>query len=504
MPGCRLAGPGDISMTEEQKTENKKEDEKKAPLPEEKSSKTRHSVTIQGKTLNYSVTAGTILLKEEDQEEGEKAKASVFYVAYELEGEHEPEKRPITFSFNGGPGSSSVWMHLGLLGPKRVLMDEEGKPYPPPSRLVDNEYTLLESSDLVFIDPVSTGYSRAVPKEKPEQFHNVKKDIESVGDFIRLWTTRSQRWASPKYLIGESYGTTRAAGLAQYLHQRHGMYLNGIMFVSSILDFMTDSFDPGNDLPYILFLPTYAATAWYHKKLDSDLQADLQKTLKEVEEFALGEYTLAMMKGCRLEGEERARIRKKLARYSGLSEDYLERSNLRINIHRFCKELRRDEGLVVGRLDSRYTGFDRDAAGEYYELDPSHTASLGAYSGAMNDYLRRSLEFDLDVPYEILTSLYQTWKYDTFQNQYVNTAEHLRKGFQYHPGLKVIVLNGYFDLATPYLATQYTFDHIELPPEQRKNISMKYYEAGHMMYLHIPSLKQLKKDLEEFIRSSQA
>ena len=364
-------------MTEDNKKENEKTDEKKAPLPEEKTSITQHSITIHGRTLNYTVTAGTILLKEEDQEEGEKAKASVFYVAYELEGDHDPEERPITFSFNGGPGSSSVWMHLGLLGPKRVRMDEKGKPYPPPYKLVDNKHTLLESSDLVFIDPVSTGYSRAVPREKPEQFHNVKKDIESVGDFIRLWTTRCKRWASPKFLIGESYGTTRAAGLAQYLHQRHGMYLNGIMLVSSILDFMTDSFDPGNDLPYILFLPTYAATAWYHNKLDTDLQANLQKTLKEVEEFAMGEYTLAMMKGYRLKGEERAKIRKKLARYSGLSEDYLERSNLRINIHRFCKELLRDEGLVVGRLDSRYTGFDRDSAGEFYELDPQPHGQSG-------------------------------------------------------------------------------------------------------------------------------
>lgn len=487
---------------EDNRKDEKKAEEAPAKLPEEKTSQTHHSIKIDGQTLNYTVTTGTMILKEENVEEGEKAKASIFYIAYTMDGDHKPAERPITFSFNGGPGSSSVWMHLGLLGPKRVLMDPEGKPYPPPYQLVDNEYSLLPKTDLIFIDPVSTGYSRTVPKEKPEQFHNIQKDIESVGEFIRLWTTRNQRWASPKFIIGESYGTTRAGGLAEFLQGRYGMYLNGIMLVSSILNFMTDGFDPGNDLPYILFLPTYTATAWYHKKLDADLQENLNKTLAEVESFAMGEYTLALMKGNKLQGQERNMIIEKLARYTGLSQKYIDQTNLRINIFRFCKELRRDEGVTIGRLDSRYTGFDRDDAGENWESDPSYNAILGAYASTMYDYLRRDLKFELDLHYEILSNLYETWKYDTYENKYVNTAEQLRKAFSLNPALKVIVCNGYFDLATPYFATTYTFDHIEIPAELQKNIQMTYYESGHMMYVRLESLAGVSKDLSDFIDKS--
>lgn len=390
-------------------------------------------------------------------------------------------------------------MHLGLVGPKRVLMTEEGEPVGPPHKLVDNEFSLFDVTDLVFIDPVSTGYSRTVPKEKPDQFHSVRKDIESVGEFIRIWTTRNQRWTSPKFLIGESYGTTRAAGLAGYLHQRHGMYLNGIMFVSSILNFMTAKFDEGNDLPFILFLPSYTATAWYHHKLPADLQEDLEKAVAEAREFAMNDYALALMKGNDLKGEEKQHIVEKLVRLTGLSKDYIEQTNLRINIHRFCKELLRDEGLTIGRLDSRYKGFDTDSVGEFHEVDPSYSAILGPYTATMYDYLRRDLEYETDLPYEILKSLYETWKYESYQNHYVNTAADLRRGFQLHPGLKAIVCNGYYDLATPFLATEYTYKHIPLPEMQQANIKMTYYPAGHMMYLHLPSLEKVSKDLHDFI-----
>ena len=383
-------------------------------------------------------------------------------------------------------------------------MDNGDKPSPPPYQLVDNEFTLFEKTDLVFIDPVSTGYSRAVPKEEPDQFHNVKKDIESVGDFIRLWTTRRRRWGSPKFLIGESYGTTRAAGLAEYLHRRHGMYLNGVMLVSAILNFLTAEFDPGNDLPFILFLPTYTASAWYHNRLSARLQKNLQQTLQEVKQFAMGEYTLALMKGNQLEGEERTNILRKLSEYTGLPEVYIERTNLRVNIHRFCKELLRDQNITIGRLDSRYTGFDRDSAGEFDEIDPSYAAILGPYSSAMYDYLSRVLEFEHDIPYEIISTIGETWKYEPFNNKYVNTGEYLRKAFQLHPDLKVIICNGFYDLATPFLATEYTFAHIELPIALQNNIKMKYYEAGHMMYLHGPSLAALNRDLEEFIENATA
>jgi len=486
---------------EKNKTENNSNGEKPpSQTIEETTSQTHHTITINGEKLNYTVTTGTIILKEEDVEEGEKQKASIFYIAYIKDDAS--DDRPVTFSFNGGPGSSSVWLHLGLVGPKRVLMDDEGMPIGPPYKLIDNEFTLFDKTDLVFIDPVSTGYSRTVPKEKPDQFHTVKNDIESVGEFIRIWTTRNKRWISPKFLIGESYGTTRAAGLAGYLHQRHGMYLNGIMFISTILNFLTARFNEGNDLPFILFLPSYTATAWYHQKLPQDLQEDLGKAIQEAREFAMKDYTLVLMKGNALVGDERKHIIDKLSRLTGLSKSYIEGTNLRINIHRFCKELLRDEKVTIGRLDSRYKGFDVDAVGETHEFDPSYAAILGPYTATMYDYLRRDLEYETDLPYEILKSLYQSWKFENYQNQYVNTAQDLRRGFQLHPNLQVIVCNGYFDLATPFLATEYTFKHIPLPKAQQDRIKMTYYPSGHMIYLHQPSLAQLSKDLHAFLEEA--
>ncbi|MCK4832749.1 MAG: hypothetical protein KAS81_08265, partial [Anaerolineales bacterium] len=457
----------------------------------------------------YRATAGRIILKEEEDKEkehAEKAKASIFFVAYVRDDLDDASHRPVTFAFNGGPGSSSVWLHLGLLGPRRVLMDPRNdssdariKPPPPPCRLVDNAQSLLDVTDLVFIDPVSTGYSRAVAGEKPDQFHDFKKDIESVGDFIRLYTSRFQRWSSPKYLIGESYGTTRAAGLAGYLQERHGMYLNGIMLVSSILNFQSARFDPGNDLPYILFLPTYTATAWYHKRLPADLQKNLPQTLARAEAFAEGEYTLALMKGSALPEEERKEIGQKLARLTGLSSEYIEQTNLRIRDDRFVKELLRDQRRTVGRLDTRFVGVDLDAAGEQTEFDPSYAAIQGPYTAALNDYVRTELGFESDLPYEILTELWRSWKYGEHQNQYVNVAETLRGAMTANPYLQVFVANGYFDLATPYFATRYTFNHLGLDAGLEKNISMAYYPAGHMMYIHQPSLVQLKADLARFV-----
>jgi carboxypeptidase C (cathepsin A) len=365
--------------------------------------------------------------------------------------------------------------------------------------LVDNYFSLLDQTDLVFIDPVSTGYSRVVPGEKPRQYHGFKKDIESVGDFIRLYTTRYNRWASPKFLIGESYGTTRAAGLSGYLQDRHGMYLNGIMLVSAILNFQTARFNPGNDLPYILFLPTYTATAWYHKRLAPDLQKDLQSTLRQAEQFAWGEYASALMKGTTLPGNERQRIVRKLARFTGLSQEYIDRTDLRVEIFRFTKELLRNERRTVGRLDSRFKGIDRDAAGENFEFDPSMANILGPYTAAFNAYVRGELKFESDLPYEILTDRVWPWDYSQFENTYVNVAETLRQAMTVNPFLKVYVASGYYDLATPYFATQYTVNHLGLEESLRGNLRMGYFEAGHMMYIHLPSLEKLKAELDEFI-----
>jgi carboxypeptidase C (cathepsin A) len=489
------------------KDSNEKKNDNLKPELEDTLSVTNHEITINGEKSEYTVTAGTIVLKEEEEKkgeekgeaEGEKPKATIFFIAYTKNDVKNPSQRPLTFSFNGGPGSSSVWLHLGVLGPRRVLMDEIGNPLPPPYKLVNNEFSLLDKTDLVFIDPVSTGYSRAVVGEKPKQFHGFKKDIESVGNFIRLYTTRYNRWLSPKFLIGESYGTTRAAGLSGYLQERHGMYLNGIMLISSILNFQTARFEPGNDIPYILFLPSFTATAWYHRRLDSELQENIQNTLNEVKAFALGEYALALMKSADLTNEERNEIVMKLAHYSGLSEDYIDRTDIRINIHRFTKELLRDERCTVGRLDSRFKGIDRDSAGEYHDYDPSLANIMGPYTATFNDYIRRELEFELDLPYEILTMRVQPWSYAEFENQYLNVAETLRKSMTTNPYLKVFIANGYFDLATPFLATEYTFNQFGLDTSLRENFRMAYYEAGHMMYIHIPSLKKMKDDLSEFI-----
>ncbi len=484
-------------MAKKDKQQSKK-DKTAVKAPKERLSKTHHKVMIDGQEIAYTATAGTLLLKDG----AEKPKASVFYVAYTREGVDEATQRPLTFAFNGGPGSSSVWMHLGVLGPRRVLMADEGNPLPPPCQLVNNESSLLDVTDLVFIDPVSTGYSRPVPGEEAKQFHGVEQDIKSVGEFIRLYLTRAQRWDSPKFLIGESYGTTRSAGLASHLQREMGIYLNGIMLISAVLNFQSILFALGNDLPYILFLPTYAATAWFHKRLPEDLQQmPLRDFLTEVETFAESEYNVALTRCAKLSPEERQAIAQKIARYTGLSAAYVERTNLRIGIQRFVKELLRDERRTVGRFDARFKGIDRDAAGESFDYDPSYAIVLGAYTAALNAYVSTDLKFKSDLPYEILTGNVHPWDYSQYQNQYVNVAESLRQGMTFNPFLKVFVANGYYDLATPYFATEYTFNHLELDATLQDNVSMSYYEAGHMMYLQKTALVQLKADLANFMKA---
>lgn len=486
------------------------EPHKPAPEPADHLVTTRHSVRVGGRELAYTATTGTMVLREEAEKkgehegasDGEKPRATVFFVAYALENAPDAAKRPVTFAFNGGPGSSSVWLHLGALGPRRVVGDEAGHLTRPPYRLTENEHTLLAESDLVFIDPVSTGFSRPVSGEKARDFHTFKKDIASVGDFIRLWCTRYRRWPSPKFLAGESYGTTRAAGLAEYLQERHGMYLNGILLVSSVLDFQTLEFLPTNDLPNVLYLPAYAATAWYHQRLAKELQEDLRRTLDQVEAFAVGEYATALLRGDALPAAERTAVAAKVARFTGLSQDYVERANLRPEIMHFCKELLRDQRRTVGRLDSRYTGVDRDATGGEIATDPSFGAVMGPYTATLNDYVRGELGFESDLPYEILSfKTNEAWRFE-HDNRFVEVVESLRKAMTMNPFLRVFVANGYFDLATPYSATEYTFRHLGLPAELQGNVEMAYYEAGHMMYVHQPSLAKLGKDLSAFVRAA--
>ena len=469
--------------------------------PVETTSRTKHEITVHGTKIPYTATAGTLILKKDDG----KPWASMFYVAYTRDDTPDPSKRPITFSFNGGPGSSSVWLHLGALGPKRVEMGPDGEPPAPPYHLVDNEDTALDFTDLVFIDPVSTGFSREAPGEPAAQFHGFDGDLKSVAEFIRLYSVRAERWASPKFLAGESYGTTRAAALSQYLIKNHGIYLNGIVLISSVLNFQTISVAPGNDLPYELYLPSYTSTAWYHKKLPNDLQTGgLEKAIGEARRFAGGDYTAALMKGDKLTSAERTGIVKQLARLTGLPAGFLEESNLRVPPWRFEKELLRNERRTLGRYDSRLEGEDRDAAGDRPDYDPSYASVQGAYTATFNDYLRSELKYETDLSYEILTDKVSPWSYKEFENRYVNVADMLRDAMTQNHNLNVVIANGYFDLATPFFATEYTVSHLGLEPALTGHISLTYCEAGHMLYTKQSCLDSLRATMSAFYQKSAA
>lgn len=472
------------------------EKEKPAP-PEERLVETKHTLTIDGQGISYTAKAGTILLRDED----DKPTASIFYIAYTRDNLTDLTTRPITFSFNGGPGSSSVWMHLGLLGPRRVRLAEDGSALPPPYQLIDNEYSLLDATDLVFIDPVSTGFSRAIPPKDAKKFHGLREDTASVAEFIRLYVTRNKRWSSPKFIIGESYGTTRAAALSGELSQRLKMNVNGIMLVSTVLNFQTLDFNAGNDLPYILYLPSYATAAWFHKKLAADLQS---KTMSEVFEaaraFATGDYSRALDAGNSLTSGQRRKVVEQYARFTGLPADYVDRADLRISLGRFATELLATQNRVIGRYDSRYKGYVRDRLANRMEQDPSFEAVASAFTSTFNDYVRTELKYETDLQYEILASV-GPWNWDQ-SNGYVNVGETLASAITRNPFLKVHVSSGYYDLATPLAATLYTIDHLILDPALLANFTLDSYSAGHMMYLNLPDLKKSKTDLARFIAGS--
>lgn len=462
---------------------------------------TRHELKTADKVLRYSVTTGLMPLRNEQGE----VEAEIFFMAYVADRPGGPAQRPLMFSFNGGPGSSSVWLHLGALGPRRVKMQPDGAMPAPPYELVDNPHNWLEFTDLVFIDPVGTGYSRATKPELGKKFWGLQGDLDSVGEFIRLYLGRHERWASPLFLVGESYGTTRAAGLAGHLVER-GIAFNGVLLVSSILNFQTARFTRGNDLPYVLFLPTYTATAWYHKQLPADLQVrPVAEVLKEVRAFAEGDYQEALARGDRLQGEARAAIRAQLARFTGLSPEYLEESDLRIHIQRFCKELMRDEKRTVGRLDSRFQGIDALVATDTPDFDPSMAAIRPPYTAAFNDYVRRTLGYKSDLHYYILGGgIGQPWDFGNASAGFPDTSEALRSAFSKNPSMRVFVASGYYDLATPFFATEYTLAHMGLDASQRARIETAEYESGHMMYIHEQELADLRRDVEAFVRKALA
>lgn len=459
---------------------------------------TSHAARIGGVDVRYTATVGRLTLRHPNG----RPRGHMFFTYYQRDGQ-DVKSRPITFSYNGGPGSPSIWLHMGLMGPKRVQMATDGFQPAPPYTLVDNDDSPLDVTDIVMIDPVQTGYSRAAEGEESRQFTGVRQDVESVGEFIRLFTTRFNRWPSPKYLLGESYGTMRSAGLSAELQNRHGLELNGIVLVSSILDYQTKGYVAGNDYPYANFLPSFTASAWYHKKLPADLQAmGLEKAVAESRAFAFGEYLSALVKGTRLQGAERKAIAQKVARFSGLSTDFVERANLRVTDPRFRKELLRDRALMIGRLDGRYTSVDADAAGETQEFDPSNQALAGPYTALFLDYVRRELEWESELPY-FTSGQVQPWDYAPYSNRYLNMVENLRSAMARNPYLKVLVANGYYDFATPFAATEYTFDHLGMEPSYRDRVTLKYYEGGHMMYIHPTLLRQLKRDVADFIQSTK-
>ncbi len=463
---------------------------------------TSHSLQLHGETIDYTAKTGKLILKNR---KGEPT-AEIFYIAY-TKDEVGPEDRPLTFSFNGGPGSSSVWLHMGVLGPKRVQLDENGFAVPPPHHLADNAYSLLDETDLVFIDPVSTGYSMPADLEKEKEFHGLEPDVESVGEFIRRYVSENARWASPKFIIGESYGTTRAAALALHLQKRHGMYLNGVMLVSAVLDFATIRYAEDNDSPYVYFLPSLAATARYHGKLAQAQQSKpLEKLLTEVEAFAAGEYRQALFLGDALDSEKAASIAGKLSTYTGISVDEIRSRRLRLSAYDFFDLLLEDEGKEVGRYDGRYVGIApypwEWQAGMSY--DPSYAQIYGAYSSAFNDYVHRELGYKNDAPYEILANV-RPWDYGKdFDARYVNVSQRLREAIIMNPFLNVHVCAGYYDMATPYYAAEATFDRLLLHEDLRDNISFSYYEAGHMMYTVEAELARLKQVLAGFVRQSIA
>lgn len=461
-----------------------------------------NTVTIAGERVTYVAETGMLPLLKPDG----SSRANIFYTAYtrlpdKTEGGNPPAQsgqRPVTFCFNGGPGSASVWLHVGALGPRRVKMNDDGSMPPPPFRMVDNQYSLLNASDLVFIDPVATGFSRPTKDEKADKFFGDAADLDSVGEFIRLWTTRNNRWLSPKYLCGESYGVFRAAGLAEYLRGRYGMYLNGLILASGVLNFATISSDTGNDLPYPLILPAYTAAAHFHNKLPPDLQADLDQALAESRKFAGGEYLDALHQGADLPAAERRKVVAELARLTGLKPSVIEDNNLRVDPGVFRKQLLHDEGLILGAYDARLTGRDGNPATPWAEFDPSSAAVMGPFSAAMNAYVRDELKFEDDLPYELLAGV-QPWDYGA-RNNYANASDKLASVMNQEPYLKVLVLGGRCDLVCPIDTMRYSIDHLPLAPAYRKNVQFAQFDAGHMMYINLPDLKKMQQVIEKFIQ----
>jgi len=459
---------------------------------------THHQVSVGGKLIHYTATTGRLPIKDD----AGTIDAEMFFVAYTLDGA-DPATRPLTFAFNGGPGSASIWLHMAALGPRKVILDSEGWMPPSPYRLEDNANSPLDRTDIVFVDAVGTGWSRPSDSTRGKKFWSVKGDIESFGEFIRLYLTRYERWSSPLYMFGESYGTTRAAGVSNYL-QNHGISVNGIVLLSSILRFNSVETTVGNDLAFELTLPTYTMIAAYHNKLSPDLKQDLAKTRAEVEHWVTTDYSSALDKGDGLTPQERSAIIDQISRYTGLTKADVNEANLRIDVAWFTHRLLADQLLRVGRLDGRYAGPDPQGYLETPFYDPTGSATGPPITSVYNDYVRRELNYKTDMEYEVLSmKVNEAWEWGSAVKGMPDTATDLRAAMVKDKYIKVLVMEGYYDLATPYFAANYVMNHLNLPDSYRKNISFATYESGHMVYLKQSELVKMKRDFANFLDTTQ-
>jgi carboxypeptidase C (cathepsin A) len=474
------------------------------PIPSGKTFESKQTVNIGGKTITLHAVAGTKQLRDNNN----KPIALFGFTAYHKEGENDPGKRPIIFSFNGGPGSSSYWLHMGVMGPKRIVVNDPGTTPAAPYQLVNNDHSFFDVADLVMIDPVGTGLSVPIGQGKNEDFWGVDGDIESISQFIRQYLIENGRMNSPKYLLGESYGTFRNAGIMAYL-QDEGIAMNGVIMVSAVFDLRQLVFPPGDDLPYIVHFPTYAATAWYHDKI-ADKMGGIEPFINAVRTFTKNEYAPALFSGDQLSMEEKTGIARKLAGFTGLTEKYWLQADLRVQNSEFFAELLRDEGQAVGRLDSRFTGINQDLISQTVNYDPQSKAISHAYTAGFLDYFYNQLNVDKTLHYQTSASGRDGFKWNwshrgnnSWGTQVaISTAADMARAMSQNPNLKVLILNGYYDIATVFYGVEYTIDHLGLPAEIKKNIIMKYYEAGHMMYTHQPSLDKFRTDVLQFIKDT--
>jgi carboxypeptidase C (cathepsin A) len=466
----------------------------------EESSVTAHAIRVGGQTTSYTATAATTLLKND---KGDPT-GLLYSVAYTKNDVKDPAARPVSFLYNGGPGSATMWLHLGAFGPRRAYTVNGAFTPPAPYKLVDNAETLLDKTDLVFIDAMGTGYSHAVCKAQEKDFFGIDEDVEAFAQFIVTYLSRNDRWNSPKFLIGESYGTFRSAALGNYLQSHDTVHLNGIVLISSVLDLSSLTFAPGDDRPYIFYLPSYAAVAWYHKVL-KDRPTDLAAFIEEARRYAGGEYAAALYKGAALSAADKAAVGKRVSYFTGLSEDYLMKADLRVTLGQFRAELRRKEGLTTGRIDARFTGYTYDLLEENAQGDPEGPAVGGAFTALINAYNHEELKFGKDKVYHNSANAFASWNWTRKEQPRrgfpgaPNVDQDLAQAMITNPRLLVQVENGYYDLATPFFATEHTIEHLGLPEALEKNIKLDYYIAGHMMYLHDEDRVSLHNQIANFI-----